>query len=406
MLLTHPTLLFFFLIPIFFSGLLFVLLCIVDGLKYPQIRKTRISELQHSTTYTSNTRLNDNYTENSPPPTGNLNSIKFEKIKNITLNDNSMLTENEMYPQIKKSVFQNGIVTKGFIPLQFESQFSPREKYGSLFRNDKKIPNKNINENNKKEMYRTDDKYNKIGENDKLKCTVFPSTNPFDSPVKENERENENDVQIKKCNLNDNNMESNIKNNECITKFGISDQDDDNSNNIINSRNIQELPVDGVLSRLNKSTPSVYDSLETIEEIADDYENEKNETNTKDEKSEKILDQVEELGSKIPHKTTISRNPSMESELAKHHPLSPYYFEIVGQKILFLFFSSSCVLFFWILQFPQLFTVPFGDALKINGSVSTVSCTFGFIISVCTGFWFFFLLQVNYSTITYYLIII
>lgn len=114
------------------------------------------------------------------------------------------------------------------------------------------------------------------------------------------------------------------------------------------------------------------------------------------------MDEIDDLGSKIPRKIPVSRNPTMESELAKHHPLSPYFFEIVGQKILFLFFSSSCVIFFWILQFPQLFTVPFGDALKVNGSVSTVSCTFGFIISVCTGCWFFFLLQVNYDIVLWW----
>ena len=342
------------------------------------------------------------------------------KKSSLVTNENCILRENETYPQMKKIVFQNGIVTKGFVPLQFEPEFSPREKYGSILKNNEKIPNfhspsrggDNNSMNKKHELYKTVNKYTEIGENVKVDSTVFVSTNPFDSPIKDSEIKYGDDINAMKCNLNDDNkLDVNSVNNTesapnvgCIDQYSLKFKDDGICDDVMNCRIIAEVPLSGIVSRSNEYTLSLFSSPDTIKEITDDHENEENENNEnkkdeKKEKKEKKMDEIDDLGSKIPRKIPVSRNPTMESELAKHHPLSPYFFEIVGQKILFLFFSSSCVIFFWILQFPQLFTVPFGDALKVNGSVSTVSCTFGFIISVCTGCWFFFLLQVNYDIV-------
>ena len=90
-----------------------------------------------------------------------------------------------------------------------------------------------------------------------------------------------------------------------------------------------------------------------------------------------------------------SRNPKIESQLSRHHPMSPFYFEFIAHKFFFLLSSFYCIFFFWIIQFPQIFNFPSGDREKNSNLVSTLSCTFGLIIIVFTGMWMFFIIKVQ-----------
>ena len=90
-----------------------------------------------------------------------------------------------------------------------------------------------------------------------------------------------------------------------------------------------------------------------------------------------------------------NQNPKNISTLPRHHPISSFYFEYLWKKVLFLLLSSNCVIIFWTLQFPQIFNFAFLNSEKNKNIVSTLSCTFGLAICVCTVAWMVLIIKVS-----------
>jgi hypothetical protein len=83
------------------------------------------------------------------------------------------------------------------------------------------------------------------------------------------------------------------------------------------------------------------------------------------------------------------------SVLANHHPMSPYYFEFIWKKLLFLLLDFYCVFVFWIVQFPQLFVLTSGESTINEWLVLTLSNTFGMAVTCITLTWMILIVKVN-----------
>jgi hypothetical protein len=82
------------------------------------------------------------------------------------------------------------------------------------------------------------------------------------------------------------------------------------------------------------------------------------------------------------------------SILANHHPMSPYYFEFIWKKLVFLFLSFYCVLMFWVFQSPQIFLASEEDEIN-QWLVLTLSNTFGMAVTFITLTWMILIIKVN-----------
>ena len=209
----------------------------------------------------------------------------------------------------------------------------------------------------------------KLNENE-LNISTYVSTNPFDTPPKVigmtverisqefGENHDNGHINHKSNSDNDNNNIDNGNNN--IDRHSINRKSKNGPGNTIsNDNNFSKVIIE-------KSDPSI------------DFKILNNPiTNNKNSKLFEI------------------QNPQNMSTLPRHHPMASSYFEFLWKKIFFLFFTSICVLFFWILQFPQIFGFPFESYENRKSFVSTLSCTFGFLVSASTLTWLIMILNVS-----------
>ena len=210
------------------------------------------------------------------------------------------------------------------------------------------------------------------------------STNPFDTPPKiigttverinqEFGENHDNDHINHKSNDNNDNVNNNDNNNN-------NDNADNNDN--YNNNNIDR-------NSINRKSKNVPESNKS---------NDNNYRKVIIDKSDPSID-FKILNNSISNnknsKLFESQNPQNMSTLPRHHPMASSYLEFLWKKIFFLFLSSSCVLFFWILQFPQIFYFPFENYENRKSFVSTLSCAFGFLVSASTLAWLIMILNVS-----------
>jgi hypothetical protein len=295
-------------------------------------------------------------------------------------NNNNNYSDRSIDPNSKIVRRKNGdVITKRFLPLQFSSEnTSPmRGKYASLLNIGDEIE---MTENNEKNA-------------------IFVSTNPFDSPTDGMSPERKKEERRIPIVNNDNAVKVDIENllNDKLVAI------EGNSREAISCvrTDIQQKPCDD--SRSSNITKSKFenddnDNNNNNNNNNDDGNNNNNYHNNKNSNNNKNNDNSYSYNDNT-NNTSLdklgSRNPKIESQLSRHHPMSPFYFEFIAQKFFFLLASFYCVFFFWIIQFPQIFNFPSGDREKNSNLVSTLSCTFGLIITVCTGLWMFFIIKVQ-----------
>lgn len=83
------------------------------------------------------------------------------------------------------------------------------------------------------------------------------------------------------------------------------------------------------------------------------------------------------------------------SVLANHHPMSPSYLEFIWKKMGILLLSFFCVIVFWILQFPQIFDLTWGESEEDQWLVLTLSHTFGMAVTFITLLWMILIIKVS-----------
>ena len=302
-----------------------------------------------------------NTAQNTEPSS---NETEKEESKIIEFNVES--SRNTVFPRSNNRFFSE------ILPQNYSSQISTvdnilNEKILFLEKNIENVGNQGME---------------KCNEN-KLNIDSIVSTNPFDSPPKVVDNSVEN---IDK--ENDNNH-SKDNDNYYVRQKTNSNDNNDNDNNNDNSS----------------------DKSNTYRKLENSHEKNKTNDNTYNkviiEKSNPCNNMMTLNNAIENNKNTKlfeSQNPKKMSTLPRHHPMASSYFEFVWKKILFLLLSSSCVLFFWILQFPQIFGFSFENYENKKSVVSILSCAFGFIVSACTATWLIMILNVSGSNLVSFLI--